>query len=385
MRTLSILLFIVLLGSWIGTQTQETAPRPIFNNLNFPVAFAFAPDGRIFFNEKAGNVRVIQNGELLSQPFATIDAVSVGEQGLLGLALHPDFEQNGYLYVFYTYNDGTGVHSRIRRFTAVGNTGTNPSDIFDIPHPTSATNHNGGYIKFGPDGKLYAQVGENAMPALSQDLSSNFGKILRMNDDGSVPADNPFKGSLVYAYGIRNAFGMDFDPNTHMLIETEAGPSTDEINLIKPGANYGWPTCEGVCNNPAFEDPIMTFNPATTPTGIAYASPGTFYFGEWNTGALKRLQLSPEVKVLSVDQVYALGNPGAGIIAVERGPDGNIYFSTPTSIFRYTPSARQTPTTTTEAIREFELSQTITILAVASPLMLAAWLLFRNRLRRGRT
>jgi glucose/arabinose dehydrogenase len=262
--------------------------------------------------------------------------------------------------------------------------GTSPIDLFDVtdPSPQSA-NHNGGYLKFGPDGKLYVEVGEFANSQSSQDLSTYAGKILRMNPDGSAPSDNPFPGSLVYAYGIRNAFGMEFDPNTHILIETEAGPSTDEINIIKAGGNYGWPTCAGVCSNPAYEDPIMTFNPATTPTGIAYASSGTFYFGEWNTGALKRLQLSPEGKVLSVDQAYASGNPGAGIIAVERGPDGSIYFSTTTSIFRYRPPAQQTATTTTEAIQEFESSQAITILTMALLLMLAAWLLLRHRLWRS--
>jgi len=357
----------------------------VFQNLEFPVALAFAPDGRIFFNEKnTGNIRVIQTGAILPTPFATVNIASYGEQGLLGITLDPNYATNGFLYVYYTYSDGTLYHGRITRFTAKGNTGTSPTHLFDVTDPSpQSTNHNGGYLKFGPDRKLYVEVGEFANSQSSQDLTTYAGKILRMNPDGSVPADNPFPGSLVYAYGIRNSFGMDFYPNTHMLIETEAGPSTDEINIIKAGANYGWPTCAGVCNDSTYEDPIVTFNPATTPTGIAYASLGTFYFGEWNTGALKRLQLTPEGKVLSVDQVFALSNSGAGIIAVERGPDGNIYFSTPTTIFRFKPPTQHTVTTTTEAIQEFESGQTLMILAIASFMIVAAWLLFRNQIKRG--
>lgn len=392
MRTLAISLILVLLGSWISAQTNVGSPaQAVYTNLNFPDAFAFAPDGRIFFNEKTGVVRVIQNGIVQMQPFATLEVVSSGEQGLLGLALHPNFSQNGFLYVFYTYTNGTAYHSRIRRFTAVGNLGISPTDIFDIIHPSSATNHNGGYIKFGPDGKLYVQVGENAVANLSQDLSSYSGKILRMNDDGSVPADNPFKGSLVYAYGIRNAFGMDFDPNTHMLISTEAGPDRDEINIITAGANYGWPACVGPCNNPQYKDPIVTFNPATTPTGIAYASPNTFYFGEWTAADLKRLELTPEGKVASVEYAFS---PGGGVVAVERGPDGNIYFSTPNAIYLYTPNAQQPPkatvtntitTTPTNVGQALALPDIWTMIAVAlGGLFLAGWLSYRRKSNKSR-
>ena len=201
---------------------------------------------------------------------------------------------------------------------------------------------------------MYVQVGEFQNPNLSQDLSVYAGKILRMNDDGSVPADNPFKGSLVYAYGIRNAFGMDFDPITGMLIATEAGPDTDEINIITAGANYGWPGCIGICNNTADKDPIITFSPATTPTGIAYASPNRFYFGEWSAADLKRLELTPDGKVVSIEQVFALNTPGNGIVGVERSPDGNIYFSTITAIYVYRLKPQQTLTSTTQVVYEYD-------------------------------
>src|SRR5262249_17531931 len=158
--------------------------------------------------------------------------------------------------------------------TAVGNTGTNESTIFDVADPSpSTTNHDGGYLRFGPDGKLYVQVGEFNEQDLAQNVSSRLGKILRMNPDGSVPQDNPFPNSLVYAWGVRNGFGMDFDRQTGQLLETEAGPDRDdEINIIVAGGNYGWPICMDFCNNPALIKPIASFTPVVTPTGIAYAS-----------------------------------------------------------------------------------------------------------------
>src|SRR3989337_2539197 len=200
MRFLAILILLVLVVPWVDAQSDvKVVPEVLFKNLDFPDALAVAPDGRIFFNEKnTGNIRVIQKGVLQSSPFATLRISNNGEQGLLGIALDPSFARNGFVYVYYTYFDGSLYHGRITRFTAAGNTGTNPVHLFDVTDPTPQS----------------------------------------MNPDGSAPANNPFKGSLVYAYGIRNAFGMDFDPNTHMLIETEAGPSTDEINIITAGATY---------------------------------------------------------------------------------------------------------------------------------------------------
>jgi glucose/arabinose dehydrogenase len=362
--------------------------EPLFQNLNFPVAFTFSSDGRLFFNEKnTGNIRVIQNGVIQPSPFATLTIVNNGEQGLLGISLDPNFATNEFLYVYYTYSDGSLYHGRITRLIASGNTGTSPLNIFDVTDTSpGSTNHNGGYLEFGPDGKLYAEVGEFANPPSSQELGTNAGKILRMNPDGTVPSDNPFGGSLVYAYGVRNAFGMEFDPNTDMLIETEAGPSTDEINIITAGANYGWPTCTGVCNNPAYVDPIITFTPATTPTGIAYGSPNTFCFGEWNTGELKRLELTPDGKAAqSVSQALTLNTPGNGIVAVERAPDNSIYFSTSTAIFRYTPD--RNTTRTTQDVPEFSTKQILMIGTAAVAFALAlSWLLFRrmNDNRRSR-
>jgi len=322
-------------------QASSSPVTTLLTGLDFPVSLEFAPDGRIFFNEKnTGNIRIVlQNGTLLSTPFATISPIfTEGEAGLLGIALDPAFPSNGYVYVYFNYRDSLSyTHGHIRRYTATGNTGTSHLDLFDVTSSAPGTiYHNGGYIKFGPDGKLYAQVGEFHQGQQAQNQTSTDGKMLRMNPDGSVPTDNPFPGSLVYAWGIRNAFGFDFDASNGRLIATEAGPgSNDEINIITKGGNYGWPTCSGVCNNPSFTDPIVEFNPVVTPTGIATVAPNVYVFGEWDTGNignLTRLELSSGGSVVSMDQVHT---QSGGIIAVEMGPVGRLYFTSPNGIHTY--------------------------------------------------
>ena len=337
-----VILIILSIGPWIFSEAQSsssTTVTAILTGLSFPISLKFAPDGRIFFNEKnTGNIRIIQqNGTILSSPFATISPIFTDdESGLLGMALDPSFASNGHVYVYFTYRDGLSyTHGHIVRYTAIGNIGTAPIDVFDVVSaaPNTPPYHNGGYIKFGPDGKLYTQVGEFHQGSPAQDQSSTTGKILRMNPDGSVPSDNPLPGSLVYALGIRNAFGFDFDPSNGRLIATEAGPSTDdEINIIVKGGNYGWPTCTGICHNPSFTDPIVDLNPVVTPTGIATVAPNVYYFGEWNTGNLERLELYANGSIVSMSQIYT---QSGGIIAVEMGPNGKLYFTSPNGIYTY--------------------------------------------------
>jgi glucose/arabinose dehydrogenase len=315
----------------------------LLTGLNFPVSLKFAPDGRIFYTEKdTGNIRIIQqNGTLLPTPFATISSIiTTGETGLLGIALDPAFSSNNYVYVYYTYRDRQSfTHGHIVRYTANSNTGTSPRDIFDVT--SSAPNtvyHNGGYIKFGPDGKLYAMVGEFHQDQQAQNQTSMTGKMLRMNPDGSVPSDNPFPASLDYALGIRNSFGFDFDSSNNRLIATMAGPSSDDkILVIVKGGNYGWPTCIGICNDPRFIDPIVDINPVETPTGIAAVAPNSYIFGEYNNGHLVQLQLNATGSVLSMSGLYVASG---GIIAVELGPNNRLYFTTPDAIYTYNLPAR---------------------------------------------
>jgi glucose/arabinose dehydrogenase len=213
--------------------------------LDFPASFKFAPDGRIFYTEKnTGNIRIIlRNNTLLPLPFATVQGIFTdGESGLLGIAFDPAFLTNNYVYVYYNYRDAASyTHGHITRYAATGNIGTSPVNIFDvISSMPGSIYHNGGYIKFGPDGKLYAQIGEFHQSQQAQNQSATDGKILRMNPDGSVPGDNPFLGSVVYATGFRNGFGFDFDSSNNRFIATMAGPNSDDkILIIVKGGNYG--------------------------------------------------------------------------------------------------------------------------------------------------
>ena len=346
-----LLLVPFFLGPTIFAQAHATSIGPptvnaVLTGLNFPVSLEFAPDGRIFYNEKdTGNIRIIQpNGTLLPDPFATVNPVfNTAEAGLLGVALDPSFASNNYVYVYYTYRDsGSFTHGHIVRYTANGNTGTSPRDIFDVT--SSAPNtvyHNGGYIKFGPDGKLYAMVGEFHQGQQAQNLTSMTGKMLRMNPDGSPPSDNPTSGSLDYAVGIRNSFGFDFDSSNNRLIATMAGPNSDDkILIIVKGGNYGWPTCLGNCNDPRFIDPLVDINPIVTPTGIAAVAPNSYVFGEYNTGNLVQLQLNATGSVLSMTTIYNAPN---GIVAVELGPNNKLYFTTTDTIYTYNLPARPLP------------------------------------------
>lgn len=336
--------------------------QTVFSGLDNPDFFTFVPDGRIFYNEKnTGNIRVISvGGTILSTPFATVGPlppqVANSEQGLLGIALDPNFVTNNFVYVYWTFFNSTNYkHVRITRFTAAGNTGNSPTTIFDFTDPNSVqppsgpTNHNGGYIRFGPDGKLYAEVGDSCSwdclsNPLAQSLATYAGKILRMNSDGSVPADNPFPGSLIYAYGYRNGVGMDFD-SSGKLIATMAGPDCcDRIFFVSSGANFGWPNCgvdsNKTCGSPYTPSTYQWGSPTVTPTGIAYSSGNNvLYFGEFNTGNLMQLVLTATG---TAAQLNTIGSFAGGVISVERGADGSIWFSTPSAILRYTPPTLMT-------------------------------------------
>jgi len=219
-------------------------------------AFAQAADGRIFVAQQGGAIRVIKNGALLPTPFATVAVDSSGERGLIGIALHPDFAVNGFLYIYSTRTAG-GAHNRISRFASNGDVAAAGSEIVlvDLPNLSSATIHNGGGMHFGADGKLYVGVGENGNSAQAQDLSNPFGKLLRFNDDGTIPADNPFFATqsgiarAIWAYGLRNPFTFAVQQGTGRIHINDVGQSTwEEVDLGAAGANYGWPNSEGPSN-----------------------------------------------------------------------------------------------------------------------------------------
>lgn len=259
------------------------ADLPVASGLDHPVAMDFAPDGRIFVTQQNGDLRVIKDGALLAAPFAHFDVATSGERGLLGVTFDPDFSNNGYVYVYETVTTPT-THNRISRITAAGDVAVAGSrvTIRDFPEVDAAV-HNGGALHFGLDGKLYVALGENGRATLAQSLASPFGKILRMNADGSVPADNPFVGTSgadtsVWAMGLRNPFTFDIHRTTGQMFINDVGQATwEEIDQGAAGANFGWPAQEGPSTDPAYAPPLYTYNHNTgNPTGCAITG-GTYY------------------------------------------------------------------------------------------------------------
>lgn len=253
--------------------------------LTNPTAMAMAPDGRIFVCQQAGVLRVIKNNALLATPFITLTVNASGERGLLGIAFDPDFLTNGYVYVYYTAPTPS-IHNRISRLTAAGDVAVPGSEVVLLElNNLSATNHNGGAIHFGRDGKLYAAVGENAVIANSQTLNNLLGKVLRINSDGSIPTDNPFYGTAsgdnraIWALGLRNPFTFAVHPNSgRIFINDVGGTQWEEINDGAPGANYGWPATEGPTNDPQYVSPLHSYaNAFEIECAIAG---GTFYAPE---------------------------------------------------------------------------------------------------------
>jgi glucose/arabinose dehydrogenase len=272
--------------SFGGNRTQPagfTRNESWITGLSNATAFAQAPDGRLFVAEQGGALRVVENGTLLPTPMLNVTVNSAGERGLLGVALHPDFVSNGFVYVYYTSTE-ISIHNRVSRFTAIGNVAGSEVKLVELP-TLSATNHNGGALHFGIDGKLYVAVGDNANRANSSNLNSVLGKMLRFNDDGTIPTDNPFcmtpglQRCAVWAYGLRNPFTFAVQPGTGRIHINDVGEVTwEEINLGAPRANYGWPDSEGPDNISAgVTGPLFTYrHSATSPAGTG---PGGFFVG----------------------------------------------------------------------------------------------------------
>jgi glucose/arabinose dehydrogenase len=254
------------------------ATTTVVTGLSSPVSMALVPDGRILVCEQGGTLRVVKGGALLPTPFVTLTVDAAGERGLLGVTPDPAFTTNGFVYVYYT--SPTPVpHNRISRFKAAGDVAAPGSEtiLLDLDDLSSATEHNGGALHFGPDGKLYAGVGENTHSTNAQTLTNLLGKLLRLNPDGSVPADNPLlaqttgKNQLIWALGLRNPFTFAFQPGTGLLLINDVGQSSwEEIDKGRAGANYGWPDTEGPTTNPAYDSPLFAYpHSGGTVTGCA--------------------------------------------------------------------------------------------------------------------
>ena len=323
-------------------EAGEARVTTLVEGAQFPVSLAFAPDGRLFYNElRSGRIRIVQDGRLQDEPFAELKVVnlsSYSEHGLLGLAIDPDFEENHYVYAFYSVPDQAGNpwKQRVVRFREVNGRGTEMTVVLDgLPIGPSCC-HNGGRLAFGPDGKLYVSIGDAQEPEAAQDTGRLSGKVLRIERDGSIPKDNPIPGSPVWAWGLRNAFGLAFAPDGS-LYATENGPDGyDEINRIVRGGNYGWPEVKGVAHDPRFIDPLYSRpDYRVAPTGITFYHgadlpelKGSLLFCNFNEGALT--QAAPR------DSGLELTDTGQRCsLDVVTGPDGALYFSDADNIYRW--------------------------------------------------
>ena len=319
----------------IGWKVESVA-----EGLAVPWSIVFTSTERMLVSERGGMIREIINGQMNPEPVYVFDEVDAsGESGLMGLALDPQYESNRYLYACYTFTGSNGRANRIVRLADKDDSISTDGIILDnLP---SANNHAGCRIRFGPDGKLYITNGDALEPSSAQDLKSLAGKILRVNPDGSVPADNPFLGSPIWSYGHRNPQGIDWRPGSGLMYSTEHGPSGfdgprggDEINLIQTGGNYGWPLVSHDEKLEGTFEPLMQFTPAEAPASLSFYNSevlpmfnGNLFFGALRGEGLVRITLSTgnPNEIITVEKIVS--NVGR-VRDVVQGLDGFIYFST---------------------------------------------------------
>ncbi|HWT01871.1 MAG TPA: PQQ-dependent sugar dehydrogenase [Pyrinomonadaceae bacterium] len=359
----------------------------VAGGLSSPTAMAFAPDGRLFVCQQGGQLRVIKNGTLLATPFLTVTTDASGERGLLGVAFDPNFATNHFVYIYYTVPTSPR-HNRVSRFTASGDVAVAGSEviILELDNLSGATNHNGGAIHFGPDGKLYIAVGENATASNAQTLANLHGKILRINSDGTIPADNPFfntatgKNRAIWALGLRNPYTFAFQPGTGRMFINDVGQSTwEEINDGIIGSNYGWPTTEGPTTDSRFRPPLFAYQHGSTSTtgcaitGGAFYNPavnqfpatyvGKYFFADFCGGWIRLM--NPANNTASA---FATGI--AAPVDLQVGPDGNLYYLARGGggqVFRIRYTANQAPSISTHpASKTVSVGQNATFTVAAS-------------------
>ncbi|QQS39132.1 PQQ-dependent sugar dehydrogenase [Candidatus Woesebacteria bacterium] len=297
------------------------------SNLEVPWAITFLPDNTMLVTERSGKVRQIGVDSKQNTPIATLDVKQIGEGGLLGIAAHPNFVENHFVYFYYTYSGNEeSTLNKVTRMVFEHESLREEMTIVDKIE--GAANHNGGRIKFGPDNYLYITTGDAQEPSLAQDITSLAGKILRVGDDGRVPDDNPF-GNLVYSYGHRNPQGISWDENGN-LWATEHGRSgvlsgRDEINRIEKGVNYGWPEIQGDEKRTGMVSPYIHSGDFTTwaPAGIAIKN-GILYFGGLRGQALYKVDTKKNV--VEIEELYK--DQFGRIREVIFGPDNYVYITT---------------------------------------------------------
>ena len=315
--------------------------------LKDPSVIAFAPTGDIYIGEQSGAILIYRNGSVLPTPVVTLNAFNQGETGLLGMAFDPNFRANGYLYVSYTvpYTSASGVaqqFTQLSRLTVVGGTASLASEkVYLRGNQVQNLHHAGNDLKVGPDGKLWWAVGDN-VPSISnaQTLTNIYGKVLRFNLDGTIPADNPFvnvPGAVpsIYALGLRNPFRFTFLPDGRAMTEDTGSSFWEEMDVLRPGGNYGWPFYEGQCFGCGYLDPAYAYGHLPTDgaaSAIAAYQGNTFpaqyrntvFIGDYNRADIEAIQFD---KTYGTELSQTVFDSNAGTIAdLQEGPDGNLYF-----------------------------------------------------------
>ncbi|MBM2841286.1 MAG: hypothetical protein HW412_1814, partial [Bacteroidetes bacterium] len=293
-------------STYTTTDGVKFKVETVVTNLDVPWSLAFQGED-LYFTERRGKLWVLRKGQTKPVLVADVDDVEAdGEGGLMGLAFHPEFKKNNFFYLSYSYKESGRTMNKVVRFRLLQNTIQRSRTIVD-GLPGSGI-HNGCRIRFGPDGKLYITTGDAARREIAQDLSSLGGKVLRVNDDGSIPSDNPFRKSPVFSLGHRNGQGLDWHPTMHLLFEAEHGPSGfdgpgggDEINLVEAGKNYGWPRVHHKETAEGMASPLAEFTPAVAPSGASFctgrnipAFKNNFFVAALRGKRLLRVKLDPE-------------------------------------------------------------------------------------------
>ncbi|MEW6036415.1 MAG: PQQ-dependent sugar dehydrogenase [Candidatus Micrarchaeota archaeon] len=321
MKAHPLMLSLLLLGCIQGAQPPDgggtSRPETVASGLEVPWAMDFLPGGDIIFTERPGRIRLIRNGTLLEEPAAVLDVAAVGESGLLGIAADPDFNSSRAIFVYYTYfeNRSGKMQNRISRLTLDGDEAGGEKVLLDgIPGGRGDQGfHNGGRLRFGPDGLLYAATGDGGVPGSAQDLNSLGGKILRLSKDGSIPPDNPFPGSPVYSYGHRNPQGLAWHAASGGLFATEHGPiGNDELNLIEAGRNYSWPDLQCTAD-PA----VLCFSETIAPSGAAFHG-NDLYVAALRGTQIRKIRFDDSGKVLS-QEIFLTGYGRMRDVAVKDG------------------------------------------------------------------
>lgn len=354
-RRVGLCLFLV----WTAACTRATAPaapartsvptrsgatlqvETFVSGFEVPWSLAFTSPSRLLVTERPGRVRIVENGVLKPRPLAVLsDVEAKGESGLMGLALAPDYAQTRQLYLCYAYDAPIGTDVRVARFRDDGDALPQLQVLLQgIP---AARNHAGCRLRFGPDGKLYVTTGDATDGRLAQDLASLGGKTLRLNPDGTIPSDNPFPGSPVFSLGHRNSQGLDWDPKSGALIETEHGPSGfdgpgggDEINLVEAGKNYGWPIVHHRASREGLVSPLLEYTPAVAPSGASFSRGdllptfrGDFFFATLRGERLIRVRFdAKDPRQVTETEEFLQGVYGR-LRDVISGPDGALYVAT---------------------------------------------------------